>query len=433
MAIATEVFFILACIVNAVYFIWVSILWAFPKVLHTGKDYVPNDEAFEECNIFLIIPCMNEENVCEATIRNLLGHNIPNLRILAIDDASSDRTLEILKSIKDERLLIVERKKPNAQQGKGRALNHAYRYIVDYTKENNLNPARVYVGVFDADTYVQKSLLQKVATIMNDEPNCAMLQARVRIGTSTRDSILPLMQDIEFFSCINMMQNVREYTGTVGAAGNGQFSRLTAMMDLGDEPWSDCLLEDFDFSLRLLLRGWRTRLIQDERVYQQGVTNYRKFVKQRTRWAQGGLQSMKYLFQIARSRYLSLSGKIELIYFLFIPFVSFISLAVLLFCWFLTMFMSSPEGMINILYGLSWYENAILAIIILVLVYAPGFVFCFRYKKDTEIGLLNTILASFFMPIYNLMQIPASVTAVLRQLVGRKGWVKTEHKEVETE
>ena len=145
------------------------------------------------------------------------------------------------------------------------------------------------------------------------------------------------------------MQNVREYTGTVGAAGNGQFSRLTAMMDLGDEPWSDCLLEDFDFSLRLLLKGWRTRLIQDERVYQQGVTDYKKFVKQRTRWAQGGLQCIKYFWQIVKSKHISFSGKVELCFFLVIPFVGLMSLFVLLFCWFLTLFMSAPSGMAEII------------------------------------------------------------------------------------
>lgn len=431
MKIIIEIVFIMACLVNGIYFLWISILWAFPRVLHTEKDYVPSDSDFDHSHIFLIIPCMNEENVCEATISNILNMNIPNLRILAVDDASEDRTLEILKSFHDDRLLIIERKKPNAQQGKGRSLNNAYKYIVDYVKENNLKPSEVIVGVFDADTFIQKTLLQKVARIMTDEPNCAMLQARVRIGTSTRDHILPLMQDIEFFTCINLMQNVREYTGTVGAAGNGQFSRLTAMMDLGDEPWSDCLLEDFDFSLRLLLKGWRTRLIQDERVYQQGVTDYKKFVKQRTRWAQGGLQCIKYFWQIVKSKHISFSGKVELCFFLVIPFVGLMSLFVLLFCWFLTLFMSAPSGMAEIISEFSLLEDIVLTLIVLVCIYTPGMVFSILYRKDTEIGILNALLAAVFMPIYNMMQIPASITAIVRQILGIKGWVKTSHKKDE--
>lgn len=304
MATITLVFFVLGAIVNSIYFIWIVTLWAFPKVLHM-KEYKSSNVDQDTYNVYIIVPCLNEELVCEATIRNMLSFNMENLKVIAIDDDSSDRTLEILKSIKNDKLHIIERKKPNAQLGKGKALNSAYKIISNMVEANGENPEKTVIAVFDADTFIKKDLIEKMVSIMKTEPKCGMVQCRVRIGIPTRDYLLSLMQDIEFYTCINLMQNVREYTGTVGAAGNGQFNRMSAMKDLGDEPWSDCLLEDFDFSVRLLLKGWRTRLLQDENVYQQAVLTYKAFVKQRSRWAQGGMQSWHYINPILKSKHIT--------------------------------------------------------------------------------------------------------------------------------
>jgi cellulose synthase/poly-beta-1,6-N-acetylglucosamine synthase-like glycosyltransferase len=255
-----------------------------------------------------------------------------------------------------------------------------------------------------------------------------MVQARVRIGTSTRDYFLPLMQDIEFYSYINQMQNVREYMGTVAAAGNGQFNRLSAMESLGEEPWSQCLLEDFDFSLRLLLQGWRTRLLQDENVYQQGVKNYKKYIKQRTRWVQGCIQCVPYLNKIIKSEYLSIPGKIEVTYFMMLPWIGLVSTLAMMFSWFLILYsyLVKSEVMINILYQYNTSELIVLLIIIFTIIYLPGLLFSIYYWKDTREGLLRCMLAGIFIPIYNMFQMPAVAQAVYRQMVGKNAWVKTE-------
>ena len=77
------------------------------------------------------------------------------------------------------------------------------------------------MSVFDADVFISQHELERVAVILANEPKTGMVQSRVRMGTSTRDYFLPRMQDMEFFIIINRMQNLREYMGTVAAAGNG--------------------------------------------------------------------------------------------------------------------------------------------------------------------------------------------------------------------
>lgn len=428
----------------------------FPPILHHQEKSYRNDI---EIYFFLVIPCLNEEKVIAKTVNNLLSLNVPNTTVVVINDGSTDGTAEILSNIKSEHLHVLNRVLPNARLGKGRALNDAYQRIkvlvkdqdrdldrnpdlskvdlgindaftdiVKIANKKGLDHSKVVIGILDADTFIKRSLLERVAVILENDPKAGMVQTRVRIGISTRDYFMPLLQDIEFFSYINQMQNVREYMGTVAAAGNGQFNRLSAMEELGEEPWSQCLLEDFDFSLRLLLHGWRTRLLQDETIYQQGVINYKKFVRQRARWVQGCIQCLPYLKQIIRSKRLSLSGKIEVFYFLMLPWVSLMSTATMFFSWILILMTYWFDSSILFLLLSPYNFNELLAllVILLTIIYLPGIVFSILYRHDTKESLFRCLCAGLFIPIYNMLQVPAVILAICRQLIGNTGWVKTE-------
>ena len=442
-------FFIVTCLTDGVYYLWLTLLLLFPQVIHL-KDTEYSDDI--DLHFFILIPCLNEEKVIYETVKNLLSLNMPNTMFIIINDGSNDNTLTILKGITDSRLRILNRVLPNAQNGKGAALNDGYntvRDIIDTPRvelnnmkindvyedikrianEEGIDHSKVVLGVMDADTFVKRSLLEKVAVIMNNDPKVGMVQTRVRIGTSTRNYFLPLMQDLEFYTFINRMQNIREYTGTVAAAGNGQFNRLSAMEMLGDEPWSQCLLEDFDFSLRLLLNGWRTRLVQDENIYQQGVISYRKFIKQRSRWAQGCLQCIPYIGKILKSKYLSFPGKIEVIYFMMLPWLTLLSSAALFFSWFLILYTYLHHSSVISSMLSSYHSNELLAllIVILIIVFLPGIIFSISYWRDTKESFYRTLLTGLFIPIYNMLQIPAVLVATFRQACGKNSWIKTDH------
>lgn len=420
------VFFIITCITDGIYYLWLTLLLLFPQVLH-----LKNNEYSEDIDLhfFILIPCLNEEEVIYETVNNLLSLNMTNTTLIVIDDASEDNTLTILKGITDDRLRILNRVFPNAQKGKGATLNDGYEYVKKIANENGLDHSKVVLGIMDADTFIKRSLLEKIAVIIDNEPKVGMVQARVRIGTSTRNYFLPLMQDLEFYTFINRMQNVREYTGTVAAAGNGQFNRLSAMETIGDEPWSQCLLEDFDFSLRLLLNGWRTRLVQDENIYQQGVISYKKFIRQRSRWAQGCLQCIPYFKKILKSKYLSFSGKSEAIYFMMLPWLTLLSSAALIFSWFLILYtyLHHSSVMSSRLSIYNSNELLVLLIVITIFVFLPGIIFSISYWRDTKESIYNTLLSGLFIPIYNILQVPAVIVATFRQATGRNGWIKTDH------
>ena len=366
-------------------------------------------------------------------------------RVIVVDDDSQDDTVKNLQEAfgdqmqivendgefanidQSKTLLLLQKRLPDARQGKGKSLNVAYKMIRSIIEHEDLDPARVIMSVIDADTYINRRVFERVAVIMNQEPAVGMVQTRVRIGTTTRDYFLPLLQDIEFFTYINNMQNVREYVGTVAAAGNGQFNRFCAIDP--EQPWTDCLLEDFDFSLRLLLKGWRTRLLQDDRVFQQGVLTYGAFIRQRSRWCQGGLQCIKYWSDIRKSRFLSTPGRIELIYFMLLPSVTMLSVFTQLLSWLVILwyFLTDSSIIPELFSAFPAWELLQVLLIVMTFVFLPGIIYSLSYRADTKANPLTCILAGIFMPVYNVMQIPAVMFAIFRQMTGRKSWIKTAH------
>jgi hypothetical protein len=106
------------------------------------------------------------------------------------------------------------------------------------------------------------------------------------------------MQDIEFVAYGHLFQSARSAIGSALMGGNGQFMRLSAIEQLGPEPWSDCLTEDLDIGLRLLCRGWRLRACPDTHVAQQAIVEPARFVRQRARWVHGHLSCWRHLASI---------------------------------------------------------------------------------------------------------------------------------------
>lgn len=440
--ILTIICVVLSYITMGVYYLWIFLIALFPKVQHC-KDIAYSEDM--DIHFFIVIPCLNEEGVIAATVGNILKANMKNLRVIVVDDDSKDDTVARLmeayenvilpidngapfnSEFSNKKLILLKRHLPDAQLGKGKSLNCAYTLISKIIEREGIKPSKCVMGILDADSFVSRRVLERTAVIMHTERTVGMVQARLRIGTYTRDRFLPMFQDLEFFTYINNMQNVREYTGTVSAAGNGQFNRVSAIDP--EEPWTDCLLEDYDFSLRLLLKGWRTRLLQEDRVFQQGVLTYRRYVRQRSRWCQGGLQCMSHWSAIKNSRHLSTYGKIEFVYFMLLPLLTMLSAFSQILSWFIIFYYywTNQSIIFSLMAPYPTWELTVVFILISLFVFVPGIMYGLLYHRDTKENLFSCVLAGVFQPIYNLMQIPAVLKAIWRQMTNQTGWIKTEH------
>jgi cellulose synthase/poly-beta-1,6-N-acetylglucosamine synthase-like glycosyltransferase len=281
-----------------------------------------------------IVPCLDEEAVVEQTVRRL-HDTFPSASIWCVDDASVDDTPRILARLAREirQVQVVTRRFPDAQVGKGPALNAAWHALVRSLPAGT-DPERVVVGVVDADARLDPRCLSVIAgREFFGSLKVGAVQIQVRVSdlfdeqhdpTERRvpKSLLVRLQDMEFCGPIAAMQLLRRRTGSVGMGGNGQFTRLSVLNDIAGKhgtPWHGALLEDLELGLHVLLQGSRTEYCHDTFVVQEGLPSIKLLVRQRSRWAQGSMQCFQYLWPILRSPNIGTQGALEITYFLLLP------------------------------------------------------------------------------------------------------------------
>ncbi|WP_206913087.1 hypothetical protein IGL98_000764 [Enterococcus sp. DIV0840] len=414
------VIYVISMISISVYYIYITMIKS-AKELYIETLFIPN----RKVHYVVVIPCFNEEKVIKETLLSLLRFTTENLTIYVVDDDSADDTLKVINGVSDSRIKLIEKKKPNAQQGKGHSLNVAYRKILQDYRQIDSN--QVIVTVLDADGFLCEDAFN-IADRIFSHSDIHGIQARVRIINNYKGgNWLTLLQDIEFYEVIGNIQKLRMKTKTVGLGGNGQFTRLSVLKKFEDIPWNDCLLEDYDLTIRLLLNNERIVYTEQLIIYQQGVTSYQRYIKQRSRWIQGSLQCHFYMFRLLKTNSLSKIGKLEMLYFLLQPHYNLINSVILLIS-------------IRML-GHSLLEEMTLKSVLTILLMAfitvyPGLTFSKRYIKETRdietienSPKIRCYLGGIFMYLYIFLTIPSILLAFARQLVGKKSWIKTKREE----
>ncbi|HMG65060.1 MAG TPA: glycosyltransferase, partial [Streptosporangiaceae bacterium] len=134
--------------------------------------------AAEDCVVYYLVPCLNEEPVIEETVRGLLTDS--RARVIVIDDASDDRTGDLVRAISPDRVSVVRRELPEARQGKGLALNAGFAYALHDAAERGIAAARITICVMDADGRLSPGALDEVLPLFAD-PRIGGVQLPVRI------------------------------------------------------------------------------------------------------------------------------------------------------------------------------------------------------------------------------------------------------------
>ena len=325
----------LAFLLCVIFLGYVSLIFV-PFLRH--RPSTPGDEHTLQWHF--LVPCRDEEAVIERTVSGLLD-SFPSAHVWAVDDASEDATLAILRRLEQQspRVHVVARTAPQARQGKGAALNAGWRVIdaaIPPTQPRDL----VAVSVVDADAVLDPQALALISgPLFFGDPDVGAVQILVRVrpdpfraaddqpSIPRRSRLLIALQDLEFTGPIAAMQMLRSNTGSVAMGGNGQFTRLSVLNRVAEQhgtPWHGALLEDFELGLHVLLAGSRTAYCHDTYVIQEGVPTSRGLLRQRSRWAQGSMQCLRYLRDVLHTPHLSSGGTLEIAYFLFSPWVQLV-------------------------------------------------------------------------------------------------------------
>lgn len=366
--------------------------------------------------VVFLVPCLDEERVIGGTLDRLLACPVPNRRILVIDDDSSDRTAEIVEAHDHPDVRLLRRRAPDAQLGKGAALNAAVQHLRTSGELQGWSDDRVIIALVDADGRLDPEAPARALLEFHDR---RVGGAQIAVRIENRDAgLLTRLQDMEFVGYTEIFQVPRSRLGYAGLGGNGQFARLSALLDVGDEPWSDSLTEDLDLGVRLVLAGWETRYVPEVAVHQQGLTAVGRLVRQRSRWFQGTLQAWPLVPSVARRCRPRVA--VELAHTLLSPaLVVLVSAMVLsLVCLVAGGLLSGdPAGtLLRPAVLVSWYALAFL----------PTLVHGLAYASRSEVGRLRAVVYAHAYVVYALLWLASGWWAFGRMARGRTTWFKTE-------
>lgn len=247
----------------------------------------------------ILIPAHNEEKSIVRCLDSVLKSTVRSLEIVVIDDASTDRTLEIVyayirKHPDFNRSIRVVRCIQNV--GKAAALNKAL--------ESGLKGE--YIMTLDADSVLHPNAIENAVEYFLEDPNVAGVAANVRVIDSM--SILGLLQKFEYMvgyrsKKFYTVSNCEFIIG--GVASTYRYSTLKEVGFYDD----DVQTEDIALSLKVASLGNRKHKLvygYDVIAMTEGVQTFKALLRQRYRWKLGSLQSLfkhKSLFMNIGRRY----------------------------------------------------------------------------------------------------------------------------------
>jgi len=422
-----EILFSVAFLIILSMLVWTSVLFVRG---HRADRKMVEEGGENDFEWIFMVPALNEEVTIRDSIDRLEQIELDRKRIVVINDGSDDGTGEILAGINNPDLVVIERKAPEARQGKAAALNFAFRQVV---RQFSPDPGKTIFCIVDADGRISAESPGFVASHFQD-PQVGGVQSLVRIYN--RGTVLTWFQDVEFSIYGRLFQAGRNKWGTAGMGGNGQYNRLAALTSIdtsggsgpepglraaSEGPWRDRLTEDQDLGLRLLLAGWHSRQDNRASVDQQGLPNLGKLFKQRTRWSQGNLQAMRLIKPIARSD-IYLPARIEQITYLLMPIfqgIVGVSLVASVF-----LFATGTD----LIGGSGWW---------LIFIYLLGFggtlMGCVAARMDDGLdlaGVVKGVLSAQVYAFYSWLLWPVLIRSAGRQLIGVDSWAKTEREQI---
>jgi cellulose synthase/poly-beta-1,6-N-acetylglucosamine synthase-like glycosyltransferase len=283
----------------------VSASWTAPFDIRTQTGF---DFGFRP-SVSVLVPCRNEELVVEGLVSCLLALDYPHdlLELVVIDDGSDDRTGELLDELvaNEPRLRCVHRPR-DAGGGKSAALNTA------------LAHARgEIIVVFDADHKCRSDVIKRLVRHFAD-PNVGAVQGRCVIRNGEESSLARTIA-IDYYCGYLVNEYGRQSLYNLPAYGGANCAvRASSLRALGG--WNEhTVTEDTDLTMRLVLSGLRVRYDVTAIDTEEGVPTFRRFWRQRYRWARGHQNVwLDYRSAVWRSPVLTLAEKIETTMFLLV-------------------------------------------------------------------------------------------------------------------
>jgi peptidoglycan-N-acetylglucosamine deacetylase len=268
-----------------------------------GADYTPR--------VAVLIPAYNEEKVIVRTIRSVMMSNYKNIRLIVIDDGSTDNTYRAAidaypADIASGRLIVLT--KPNG--GKADALNFG---LARTTEE-------IYIGI-DADGVIAHDAITNLVPHFAD-PKIGAVAGNAKVGN--RVNLWTRWQALEYITSQNFERRALDLFDVVVVVPGAIGAWRTAAVKQGGGYHTNTVAEDADLTMNLLEQGYWVIYEDRALAFTEAPENMSGLMRQRFRWSFGILQAIfKHRGAIARRRAMGLFALPNaLVFQLLLPLVS---------------------------------------------------------------------------------------------------------------
>ena len=368
-----------------------------------------------EPTVSILIPAHNEEKVIGRLLQRMTKLTYPHskLQVIAINDASADKTGDIVEEYSNRHPLIkvLHRDEITGGKGKAAAMNAGLK----------LSTGEI-VLCFDADYYPRKDIVEKLVKKFAD-PAVGAVQGRPIVLNESQNIVTRLIT-LERIGGYRIDQEARDNLGLIPQFGGtvGGFRRSVLEETGGFD--ETMLTEDTDLTFQVYLAGYKVRYVRDAECYEEAVDNWKAYWRQRHRWARGHMQvCFKHAIHVLKSKKLNIKEKIDgllLLHVYFMPVVTLVSFFVGV-----SLFLVDSQ-----IVNTFWFFMPI-SFYSLAGNFAPFFEVGIGTYLDGRTRLQWLIPLLLFVSVYNILictkaLLDLSAAKILRK--NQKDWAKTHHR-----
>lgn len=234
----------------------------------------PEQSGHQVRSVGVVIAAYNEEKVILNTVESVLRSTHSDLKILIVDDGSTDGTYELCKSrlAGNPRVAVITQ----SNRGKAAALNNGFRLL-----DTDI------IVALDADTIFLNDTIELLVRHFDDQL-VAAVSGNAKVGN--RETVLTKLQALEYITAQNMDRRAFDALNCItvvpGAVGAWRRDRV---LEAGGY-LLDTLAEDADLTIRLIRNGYRVAYDDRAIALTEAPETVAQFLKQRFRWMFGMLQ-----------------------------------------------------------------------------------------------------------------------------------------------
>src|SRR3954471_11873025 len=250
------------------------------------KSRAPDTFIPPRLSFSVLLPARHEEDVIQSTIERVVRADYPAelLEVFVICSQDDDGTVKKAEEKIDQlareglhnvRVVVFDDEPINKPHGLNTALPQT---------------ANKVVTIFDAEDDIHPKIFRLVNTVMVQE-RVRVVQAGVQL-MNYESNWYSTLNVLEYFFWFKSRLHYHAHHGSIPLGGNTVFFARDVLEEIGG--WDESnLTEDADIGLRVSAMGERVRVCYDDRYVTKEETppTLRSFVRQRTRWSQGFMQT----------------------------------------------------------------------------------------------------------------------------------------------